>query len=594
MPTTSNATCAITNQRGNDILVSLNITGEESSAQHSVAASNGQLEFLLTEDGSPLIKSGTTRSVTLDRTYNNPPSELSGDVGDYDLLVSDSTWIYPLVHLHVEKGSGDAATYPAQTVNADNAKTIAQAMKFVQTTAACPTSKLAKDYKAMLDDLQDAVLTKADSSPDQPGAVADVIPASANAFFAATGDYKGVTLADVVAVDQYYSNFPFVWARYKKTLTYYIYGSDSTSASFEGTLVLRLDGAADPAKENGGMSCVFNPAANPADTSKTTVNTSKAVKLNYANGLFTDDGGAAQPGIALKGHFMLKSFFTGQAEENDILQIVTGNIHNRLCIGFDAPQPTARVQASGKLAMAASPVEQYWNTLTHPKNQNELLVTIFTFAGAALVIPAVAFAAYQVYKLVKWRMKVAERTIVEHRLSGMTEKQIAAMEVKFGKLCGVNKDIFVEMNFKNVEAYEAALLNDSYAVRLHEALEAQLEAFRQMLQYGPQIDEDTTQAIQDGISEVTLAKTTLNKAKRTELADILPEQMTNFSARSQVIRDLFTTIQNHFRDANLKAITDSETISNKVFSDLEKTMDNDIKTEESTEIEVSEIIEIPT
>src|SRR5262249_44128845 len=155
----------------------------------------------------------------------------------------------------------------------------------------------------------DAASAKADGGPDSAKAVADAIENAIDSFFRGTDQYKNVTLADVIAVDNYYNNFPCVWAQYQDSMTYYLYGADDVKAVFAGTLALNKSGAVDITKPNSGYTCSFVPAVNPSDTTKTDVDTIKTVTLTYSDGVFLDDVNVSSPAIGLKGNFLLKRLF---------------------------------------------------------------------------------------------------------------------------------------------------------------------------------------------------------------------------------------------------------------------------------------------
>jgi hypothetical protein len=380
--------CAINNNSGKDIVVAMAINDDETSSQDAVLSANQQMEILKTSAGNIIIKSGGSDTVTLDHNYK-PGSAESGYVQGYNLVVSESYWLYPLADLPVEQqGTNGSTSYLPQTVDATNQAAMTQAFDFCQTIAAYPSSQLTKDYMAALQQARDTASTAADGSPDSAKAVADAIENAMDSFFKGTDQYKNVTLADVVAVHNYYNNFPFVWAQYKDSITYYLYGSDGTAATFAGTLSLNKSGSVDITKPNGGYSCSFAPAANPSETSSTDVDTSRAVNVTYNNGVFADDINGSVPKIGLTGSFMLERLFTNEPNDNNVLVVLSGTINGIHCIGFDSPQATSTsLQATNTNVITSSPAEQYWNTLIHPKTQQDLIISLLTLVGAILVIP---------------------------------------------------------------------------------------------------------------------------------------------------------------------------------------------------------------
>ena len=194
---------------------------------------------------------------------------------------------------------------------------------------------------------KNAASANADGSPGSAKAVADAIENTMDTFFKGTDQYKNVTLADLVVVDNYYNNFPCVWAQYKDSIIYYLYGTDGTKAVFAGTLSLNKTGEVDITQPNGGYTCSFAPAVNPADTSKTDVDASKSVNLTYSSGLFLDDVTVDTPDIGLKGNFQLEKLFTNDPDNNTVIVVLTGIVNGMTCIGFDMPQPSDYTASNG-------------------------------------------------------------------------------------------------------------------------------------------------------------------------------------------------------------------------------------------------------
>src|SRR4051812_45102227 len=202
--------CTITNNSGKDIVVALAISDDETASQDAVISANRQMEILKASAGSTVIKNGSSDTVTLDHNYKRGTDE-TGYVQNYDLIISDSNWLYPLADLPVvQQGTNGSASYAPQTVDATNQAAMSQAFDFYQTIAAYPSSQLAEDYMTTLQQAQDAALAQADATADSAKAVEDAIENTMDSFFKGTDQYKDVTLADIVAVDNYYNNFPCV------------------------------------------------------------------------------------------------------------------------------------------------------------------------------------------------------------------------------------------------------------------------------------------------------------------------------------------------------------------------------------------------
>src|SRR5215831_8239653 len=118
--------CSLTNNTGKDVVVALMISDDETASQGSVISDNHQLEILKTSTGNTVIKNGSSDTVTLDHNYTDGADE-SGYVQNYDLIVSDCNWLYPLADLSIiQQGSNGTASYAAQTVDAANQAAMSQ------------------------------------------------------------------------------------------------------------------------------------------------------------------------------------------------------------------------------------------------------------------------------------------------------------------------------------------------------------------------------------------------------------------------------------------------------------------------------------
>src|SRR5215831_8310879 len=134
--------CAITNNSGKDVVVAITINDDETSSQGAVLSANQQIEILKTSAGGTLIKNSSSDTVTLDHNYKQDSDE-SGYVQGYNLVVSESNWLYPLADLPVEQqGTNGSASYAPQTVDTTSQAAMTQAFDFCQTIAAYTSSQL--------------------------------------------------------------------------------------------------------------------------------------------------------------------------------------------------------------------------------------------------------------------------------------------------------------------------------------------------------------------------------------------------------------------------------------------------------------------
>src|SRR5215467_1427051 len=105
--------CSVTNNSGKDVVVALMIGDDETTSQNAVISANRQFEILKTSAGNTVIESGSSGTVTLDHNF-----KAGSYVQDYELIISDSTWLYPVADLPVaQEGTNGSASYAPQTVN---------------------------------------------------------------------------------------------------------------------------------------------------------------------------------------------------------------------------------------------------------------------------------------------------------------------------------------------------------------------------------------------------------------------------------------------------------------------------------------------
>jgi hypothetical protein len=161
------------------------------------------------------------------------------------LIISDSNWLYPLAQLSVMQSIIGPPWFDPQTVNATDLAAMTQAFDFYKTIAAYPDSTLTMEYVNVLQQAQSNGSTQSD------------IENAVDAFFKGTSSYKDVTLADIMAIEHYYDNFPCVWTQYQDSITYYLYGRQGTTINFVGTLSMNKAGAVDVTRPNSGVHLFF-------------------------------------------------------------------------------------------------------------------------------------------------------------------------------------------------------------------------------------------------------------------------------------------------------------------------------------------------
>ncbi|MBE7174026.1 MAG: hypothetical protein INR73_25860 [Williamsia sp.] len=580
MATDNSTLCKITNQSGKDMVIALALSGNETPAPGSVTTASRQLALLPLAEGGTVLKNGATGSVSLNQSYQ-PGSGEEGPIKDYDLTGSDSTWLYPLVQLslsQLDNGTG----YPPQTVTPGNTQAMSQAINFYQLLAVYPDSQLADDYMKALSAAKEAAVAKAAGSGQSAQDMLDAIDGQVSNFFKTTKEYADVTLADMVAVDSYYANFPFVWAQYKDSLTYYLYGSDGETGQFVGTVSLDKEGAADGQKANAGYTCLFAPAIHPNTTSRTDTDDSKAVPLTYAKGLFVDDATAAKPKIALKGSFLLKQFFTAKEEDTQVMTVVGGQCNGVTCIGFDTPQPS-RTKHKTAAQSQVTPVEKYWNALVNPKSQLDMLISILTFVGAVAFIAINAVTIYKIYRWVKARRRANEPVTAENarkRLALVEDESEEESEVTFGQYTGGSNPQWKKVDFAQVRKEIELERLEITKAKLLEGLEEQRSSMDGILEYFRVLKASDVVEIQSEAVDIGDSIDALNEATPEKLKDIIAAEYKAFSARQPKLKSVLDRVSDAISDDTNQMVTESLERSAKIVDQV-----NDMQHEDESEIE---------
>lgn len=313
------------------------------------------LKLLKTTTGADNIAAGKKATVILDDTYVDPQTGKTEPSLLYRLIFSTSNWLVPICVKGVMQNL-ITKNYAPVTVAESDRQAMVSAIQFVAMIATYPTSSLAKGFNAAV-----SASTNNASMAQSPDAVTQGV----TTFFKGTKEYQNVTLDMVVEVNSYYNTFPFVWARYQDTMTYYLYSSDGTNPTkSEGKLTMtRAAGSGMPnvTDSNGGYQIVYTDANGATQ------------KLSYVNGQFVDDANADIPTICLQGTFTLKSRLTGKASDNQIMSSLTGSINSTTVLGLDTQQST---DSNGR---------SFWQTLFEPQGAQQIINSIMTIGGLLMM-----------------------------------------------------------------------------------------------------------------------------------------------------------------------------------------------------------------
>jgi hypothetical protein len=277
-----------------DIVVISGKNNDDDSA--GVIYSQDVLTMFSTSNGSSLIAQGSNATIALSDPI-------------YNLIVAESKYLYPIQVVGDMQDINTGAYTPVTVAQADLVK-MKLAEQFNQVIAAYPTSKMSVDYQNTLTEANKTV-----------GSIADIDDALAK-FFKRYPTYQTLDLNAITALSTYYKKFPFTWATYKSSYTYYLYSSDSSSVNYQGKLELTSSNAPVPADVkdgNGGFTIKFTDAND------------NATDLIYDQGQFVS--GIDTPFITLQGMYVLKSSFTKKSDDNYLVPVMTGTVSGTPVLG---------------------------------------------------------------------------------------------------------------------------------------------------------------------------------------------------------------------------------------------------------------------
>ncbi|MBE7171677.1 MAG: hypothetical protein INR73_13885 [Williamsia sp.] len=601
MATTDNSTlCTINNNSGKDILIALSINKNETAGSETIVAANGQLEILKTSNGGTVIKNNSSGTVKLDHHLN-----LDGEsnyLKDYDLQICDNSWVYPVADLPVtQQTTNGSVGFGTQVVSTADQAAMNQAVKFYQTITANPSSQLFKNYEAAVKAARDAALAKANGNPESANAIADAVSDTMSSFFNSTIEYKDVTLAQVAAIDNYYKSFPAVWAQFKDSMTYYLYGGDGITSSFAGILLLKKSGPLDITKPNGGFICLFVPAVKPSDLTETTTDTSKAINLTYNNGLFVDDPKAGTPKIALRGSFVLRRLFTVDSTDESLTAIVAGKINNITYVGLDTAQGnTDSVQirlASSENVQGIDDAEEtvikFWDRLTHPGSMKDWVISIVTLVGTIGLGLASVYGVYRLYKYI--RSKPLPKQLVDDTLNQpvKAEKEIITTwqgtEHEAQMILDLPPDVAAEITHYG-----------SIAQTLNGGLNIQRMYMKELLQYSSILPTEDMRGLQSLLTEIKASEITisgifnlntyLNPEKLPGQLEILKLEIPKFGEYQTRFDEIFKKVENNVSDSVKNEIIESSehvtTLGEGIVKQMEKTREEKTELDPETKEEI--------
>jgi hypothetical protein len=582
----------IINNSGIDISVCMPLTTAETENSNAIISYNKDWVLLKTSNGGTVIKAGTSDTVTLDRTQIDSTTKKPVYVMNYDLIISNPTWLSPIANIGVIQDYDDSTDpetdfFDDVTVSADYVTVMQQTSNFCQTIAAYPDSQLAKDYVNAMNSTN----TNVDNSDGSSDGVNNAMQGIA-AFFAGTKSYQKVTMASIVVFEAYCNRFPFIWAGNADKVTYYLYTSDGTKTTFQGALTMSKSGVIDISKQNGGYTCTFTPAVNPSDLTKTDVNTASAKTLTFSDGLFVDDTTTDVPSIAVKGSFQLKRTFTKDPNDTKIIVVISGTVNGVNVLGFDQSQCTNPDDTT----------QDWLTSLFHPKTAAEIFTSVMTILGALMMLHFVVTTLWGISKWVKGKV-AAKEPITKEDLAAKKnslESDFKARQSENLKKASANKETLpdsAEDGLSKAVDSKGTVSDCVSAGQMESNLTNMKNNLKNLEEY---VVEDYTGTMQGKINDAAVSiRDAYTKVSTAEFADLkatVAELRPQMQTLSQQVSDLNTTMQKMVaqqEQANMEEnVKNMETVQDNIDNDNETANEEDTDTTDADP--KADPVEIPT
>jgi hypothetical protein len=356
----------------------------------------------------------------------------------YNLLVSQANNYFPVAAVGEIKIGRNFAAVSLPQAAPSNSSSGANAYMFLQNMMAYPTSPLAQQFTAAL---------------NQDNASGNGSCSAVNAFFTGTTSFQNVDFAIYSAVTSYASAYAYIWADFASSYTYNFYTvtpttSDATSSTGStdvkdsqqvtslGTVVFTSSGSSPAAVDdaNAGYTISWNPTSG------------SAVALNFVNGQLVATNSDGFSGICLQCTFMDMAQLTGNsADTGTPIQALTGLINGTNVIG--------------------SPVDvsETWGAKVGTVENEIMSSTVFKALQIVMAIYMGIQIAMELSALVKEKFLRGEDTSSEEMADKQAELQKEAEDkledagneesVKTGQYLS-EEQVDVESNVLNVEIEE--------------------------------------------------------------------------------------------------------------------------------------------
>lgn len=292
------------------------INGFDTSTTQTELGYEQTLELLPLASGNASLAPGATDSVAVPQEPGTSGSQSSSGPQPNPvlyLIAAQPGNLFPVSTGAIMPGFTPPFAYAPQTVTASELASCMQALAFLQTFQAYPTSSLAQQF------VQAGGGGSLQNAQNSINAISQ--------FFQGTKQFQSVTFDSYVAVSTYVSVLPFACANFQSSYTYYVYSSSSsggTSAIPLGTVVLTLEGSVTVSNAATCYTITWLPSSGPA------------VPLTYSNGQLVSSVTEDIPSIALQFLYTPLSTYTGKSSDyQTIVPTLGGNVQNTQVIGIN-------------------------------------------------------------------------------------------------------------------------------------------------------------------------------------------------------------------------------------------------------------------
>ena len=545
----------ITNNSGEEISILTPTTEDPTKVSNGIAVYNQRLVILKDTNGCTDISNTSNKNFLLDQYYKDPDTGKETYSTIYNVLGQTSSWYMPVANLGVMQILNQ---YEPQLITADDYSAMKSAGNFFQTISSYPSSKLSTDFQTAMSKTTSDAASKADGSTNSSKNINNSITENVNNFFKSTTDYKNVTLANLVAMETYYQDFPFAWASYDSS-TFYLYSSNGKQTSFMGTITLTKPTTIDLTKANGDYKCTYAPAADPSDTSSLKVDTAKSKGLLYTNSLFVYSENPDDPSLGIKGTFQVKSTLTQKAGDTEIIPVLTGTIGGIVCSGFNTPQRKNSPDDS-----------EFWNLVFHPKGAQQIFQSIMMWGGALMMLHFAYSMLSGIYnKLFGKKQPTTEEMFKEMKkdLSDQLEQQSKDIADRMSNNQNPGPDNPVDA--LEMTAEQRGLITDaSNADRLSDSIESMEKSLETLAEYSQDMTAEQLENMEQLGTKLQDMQAKLDSASLKDIHQVVEDVQTDMASFSSDVNDFSGEISDLLSEQAKTQIADNardvENISNEI------------------------------